>query len=188
LLSLDISSNSLFAEGTKLLAQALKGNQIMTALSISSNMMTYDGKKFGEMSGVAALADVIPGMGAMTRLNLASNQLYAEGTKLLAAALKGNLIIIELNISSDKMTWNGSAWGDMSGIIALADAIPDMGALTSLNLSSNELEAEGAKIVVEATKVTTCAIAIILAPFVCSSDHWLDCFCSLLSTGYVGVV
>jgi hypothetical protein len=40
------------------------------------------------------------------------------------------------------------------GIVALADAIPDVGALTSLNLSSNGLEAEGAKIVAEAIKVT----------------------------------
>jgi hypothetical protein len=43
---------------------------------------------------------------------------------------------------------------DMTGIIALADAINDMGALTSLNLASNELEAEGANIVAEAIKVT----------------------------------
>jgi hypothetical protein len=34
----------------------------MTALNISSNSMTYDGEKFGDMSGVAALVDVIPGM------------------------------------------------------------------------------------------------------------------------------
>ena len=48
----------------------------------------------------------------------------------------------------------------------------DMRVLTSLNLSSNALKAEGAKIVVEAIKVTNCAIAVILAPFVCPSDHW----------------
>jgi hypothetical protein len=36
---------------------------------------------------------------------------------------------------------------DLSGIIALADAIKDMRAMTSLNLASNELGVEGAKII-----------------------------------------
>jgi hypothetical protein len=40
------------------------------------------------------------------------------------------------------------------GIIAIANAIPGMGALTSLDLSSNCLQVEGAKIVAEAIKVT----------------------------------
>ena len=41
----------------------------------------------------------------------------------------------------------------------------DMRAMTSLDLASNELGAEGAKIVAEAIKVTKCTPAIILAPF-----------------------
>jgi hypothetical protein len=69
------------------------------------------------------------------------------------------------------------------GVIALADAIPGMEALTSLNLSSNKLKAKGAKIVGEAIKVTNWAFAFILAPFPCPSDHWLNCCCLLLSTG-----
>jgi hypothetical protein len=36
---------------------------------------------------------------------------------------------------------------DLSGIIAIANAIPNMGAMTSLNLASNELGVEGAKII-----------------------------------------
>jgi hypothetical protein len=34
-----------------------------------------------------------------------------------------------------------------AGIIALTGAIPDMGAMTSLNLASNKLGVEGAKII-----------------------------------------
>jgi hypothetical protein len=45
--------------------------------------------------------------------------------------------------------------------------------LTLLNLSSNNLKAEGAKIVAEATKVTIDVIAVILLPFSCPSYHWL---------------
>jgi hypothetical protein len=44
--------------------------------------------------------------------------------------------------------------GKPDGIIAIANAIPDMRALTSLDLSSNNLEAGGAKIVAAAIKVT----------------------------------
>jgi hypothetical protein len=68
------------------------------------------------------------------------------------------------------------------GIIAIANAIPDMGALTSLNLSSNDLKPEGAKIVADAIEVT-CAIAVVLVPFSCPSDHLVNCCCLLLSTG-----
>jgi hypothetical protein len=49
--ALDISSNTLCAEGTKLLAETRKGNQMMTELDLSSNYMTEE---------VAALADAIP--------------------------------------------------------------------------------------------------------------------------------
>jgi hypothetical protein len=67
-------------------------------------------------------------------LNLASNGLCAEGTKLLAAALKGNQIMTELNISSNDMTFDiwQRAWGDRSGVFALADVIPGMGAISTV--------------------------------------------------------
>jgi hypothetical protein len=74
------------------------------------------------------------------------------------------------------------------GAIALANAIPDMGALTSLNLSSNYLKVEGAKIVAEGMKVTNCDIAVVLVLFSCPSDHWLNCCCLLLSTGYGAII
>ena len=89
--------------------------------------------------GVTALANAIPGMGALLLLNLASNDLRAEGTKLLAAALKGNQIMTELNISSNRMTCGR----DISGVVALADVIPDMGAMTLLNARDNYIEGEG---------------------------------------------
>jgi hypothetical protein len=87
LLSLDISSNGLHVEGTKLLAKSLESNQTMTSLNVSSSNMTYDGKKHGDMSGVAALADAIPCMGAVASLNLASNILGAKGAKIIDAVL-----------------------------------------------------------------------------------------------------
>jgi hypothetical protein len=60
------------------------------------------------------------------------------------------------------LTRSETVWGDSdahyetntSGAVAVAVAMKDMGALTSLNLSSNDLKAEGAKIVAEAIRVT----------------------------------
>jgi hypothetical protein len=68
-------------------------------------------------------------------------------------------------------------------LLASADTPSDNRALTSLNLSLNNLWAEGGKIVAEAIKVTNNAMAVVLAPFSCPSDNWLNCGCLLLSTG-----
>jgi hypothetical protein len=90
-------------------------------------------------------------MGALLLLNLASNNICAEGTKLLAAALKGNQIMTKLNISSNVMTFGGTFWGDMSGIIPLADVISDMRAMTSLHVGQNNIpEKEMKEIIVDA--------------------------------------
>jgi hypothetical protein len=48
-------------------------------------------------------------------------------------------VITELNISSNSLGINSDSGRDTSGVIAIADAIPDMGAMTSLNLSSNAI-------------------------------------------------
>jgi Ran GTPase-activating protein (RanGAP) involved in mRNA processing and transport len=226
LLSLDISSNGLDVEGTKLLAKALEGNQTMTSLNISSNIMTHQGKKHGDMSGVAALADVIPGMRALTtisinqkdipaaleeeicqkvrmnKLNIALtsdqslNELElggigfgAEGIALVVQYIRGNGGLTHLNVSSNNLGevvlapgWKrqpkginplyyqeGAKKGQFHpppgcgplGIISLADAIRDNGAMTSLNLASNSFGDEGAKIVAEAIKVNKCVVAVV---------------------------
>jgi hypothetical protein len=138
------------------------------------------------LDGIIAVADAISDNGAMTKFDISSNSLRAEGTKLLAAALKGNQIMTELNIGGNYLGINSYGEADTSGVIAIANIIPDMGAMTSLNLSANGLRADGAKIVVEAIKVIKWTPAIILAPFSCPSDFSTNCCCLLLSTGYGG--
>jgi hypothetical protein len=66
-------------------------------------------------------------MGALLILSLQSNNIEAVGGKALAEGLKGNQVITELNIADSDLAING----DMSGVIALADVIPGMGALSS---------------------------------------------------------
>jgi Ran GTPase-activating protein (RanGAP) involved in mRNA processing and transport len=136
LTKLDISSNSLWPEGGEALALGLKDNQVICELNIADNNLAQGGTN---MSGVVALADVIPGMGALLVLSLKSNNLQAAGGKALAEGLKGNQVITELNAANNNLGVTSGVGTDMSGVIALADIIPDMGALTSLNLANNSL-------------------------------------------------
>jgi hypothetical protein len=86
-------------------------------------------------------------MGALTKFDISENDSMAEGGMALAAGLKGNQVITELNISSNKLGLNQYNSADASGVAAIADAIGDMRAMTSLNLASNDLGVEGAKII-----------------------------------------
>jgi hypothetical protein len=106
----------------------------------------------------------------------------AEAGKAFANMLAQNSVLKDLDLSSQKV---GKYGDDLDAAFAkeFAVGICDNGALTSLNLSSNELWDEGAKIVAEAIKVTNCAIAIILAPFLCLSDLSFNCCCLPISTG-----
>ena len=79
-------------------------------------------------------------MGPLLVLSLKSNNLHADGGKALAEGLKGNTVITELDISSNALGKNSYGETDMSGVIALADAIPDMRALTKLDISDNSSE------------------------------------------------
>ena len=73
-----------------------------------------------------------------------------------------------------------------SGVVAIANAIPDMGAMTSLNLASNRIclygNMDGIKAIFSAVQV----LAIILVPFSSLSDLSFNCWCLLLSPGYEG--
>jgi Ran GTPase-activating protein (RanGAP) involved in mRNA processing and transport len=178
--SLSLSKNALLTkEAGKVIGDMLKGNSTLKELDLSSNFDygagAADGPGFAQ-----ELADGIKDNGAMTKLNVSSNALCAEGGKFLAAALKGNHVMKELDISSNYLAIDANDKPDMSGVIAFANAISDMRAMTSLNLASNDLWAEGAKIVMEAIKVTKCTSAIILAPFSCPSDFSINCCCLLL--------
>jgi hypothetical protein len=68
------------------------------------------------------------------------------------------------------------------------DQHSNKGAMTSLNLASNNLRAEGAKVVAEAIKVTKCTPAIILVSFSRPSGFSISCCCLLLSAGYEGPI
>jgi hypothetical protein len=129
-------------------------------------------------------------MRALLMLSLKDNRLLTkEGGKALAQALAGNSTLKELDLSnnnweeedymSDCKEWKGDG---PTFAHELAVGIKDNKTMTSLNLASNGLGAEGAQIVAEAIKVTKCTPAIILASFS------INCCCLLLSAGYEGII
>jgi hypothetical protein len=72
------------------------------------------------------------------------------------------------------------------GVIALANVIPGMRAMTSLNLASNMIDSEGAKHVAGAMKVSV-VLRLFWYQFHTTSDQWFNCCCLPLSAGYEGV-
>ena len=139
------------AAGAKHLFEAIKGHKTLTSLDVSSNEIgAYSKDNDGRApwipspEGPAAIADGIKNNGALVKFDVSTNSLCAPGGKLLAEALKGNNVMQELNIAGNSLGKAGTGRrakkkADMSGVIAIGDAIPTMGALTNLNMSNNAL-------------------------------------------------
>jgi hypothetical protein len=90
------------------------------------------------------LASELSDKGALTKFDMSNNSLDAAGAKALAEGLfKGNQVMTELDLAGNALGLkDGNAFikvSDMSGIVALADAILDMRAMTRLNISKNML-------------------------------------------------
>jgi hypothetical protein len=92
--------------------------------------------------GAIAITNAIKDMGALTKFDISGNDLRAQGGIALAAGLKGNQVITELNIGSNKLGLNPNDHADTSGIAAIADAIGDMRALSIANVMGNNIGKE----------------------------------------------
>jgi hypothetical protein len=74
----------------------------------------------------------------------------AEAGKALGDALAGNTVLKELDLSGEQFHPNM----DIGFVKAFTPGLSDNGAMTSLNLSCNELGAEGAKHIAAGIKVS----------------------------------
>jgi hypothetical protein len=84
LTQLDISENTLGAEGGKNLAEALNGNQVMTSLSVASNYLAKSRpseQDVTDMSGIIALVNTIKDMRALTNLHVGKNNIPEKEMK-----------------------------------------------------------------------------------------------------------
>jgi hypothetical protein len=95
----------------------------------------------GKPCGIIAIANAIPDMRALSTLCLTNNKLATkEAGKALAAALAGNSVLTELDVSSNSWYYHAQDKGDGVGF---------------------------AKIVAEVIQVNEYAIVVILAPVSC---------------------
>ena len=135
--SLNVSNNDIRAEGTKTFAEAFKNNQTMTKLDISSNNIG----NWGEMSGVTAISDAIPTMGALVTTNILGNRIGKDQLSKLQEIMKAHPTLVSLcGIADNTTEANLSGLGmDADDAAVLADELPAKGALTSLNMSDNQL-------------------------------------------------
>jgi hypothetical protein len=78
-------------------------------------------------------------MRAMTHFDISKNDIRAEGGKALAEGLRGNQVIKELNFSGNNLGYNSNLDTDTSGIIAIADVIPGMGAMSKLTFGDKQV-------------------------------------------------
>ena len=86
---------------------------------------------------LVVLGDALRTMGALVKFDVSKNRLCAPGARRIAEALNGHQVMTELNISGNRMGWNEykSEAPDMSGVIAMSNAIRTMSALTRLDIS-----------------------------------------------------
>jgi hypothetical protein len=140
-------------EGGKALAVGLKGNRTITELNIATNHLGIN-VSTGEIdtAGVIAIADAIRDMRALLYFDISDNDIRADGGNALVGALKGNQVITTLIIAKNDLSYDSYGAEDMSGVAALADAIPGMRALLVLSLQSNDLCAAGGKVLAEGLK------------------------------------
>jgi hypothetical protein len=83
-------------------------------------------------------------MGALTSLNMSKNHIKgAEAGKALGDALAGNTVLKELDLSGEEYYPNM----DIGFVKAFTPGLSDNGAMTSLDLASNKLGVEGAKVI-----------------------------------------
>jgi hypothetical protein len=120
--------------------------------------------------GKRAVKTVILGDGAAVYLAAVLEYLVAELLELGGNAARDNRtsvitprhleLVIRFDEELSNMTLRTQVFHYGSGVLPYG--IPDMAALTSLNFSSNNLQAEGGKIVAEAIKVTNNAMKIVV--------------------------
>jgi hypothetical protein len=116
------------------------------------------------------------GSTALLKLNISNNDLCAEGGTALAEALIGNQMMTALNIANNSLCVKAdrSAGYDWSGVIAIADAMKDMRALSMISLKDNGLlTAEAGKVLSDMVATNT-----VLKELDLSSNNWKDrCGC-----------
>jgi hypothetical protein len=154
LTSLHVGQNRIPAEEMrKIMAIAMRmaNMKILCEVPFKDKTLTeldVSGKNFG-MEEALVVAGYLDGNGAISSVNLLQNKIGSDQAEALASILKEHPTLKSLcgNRGNEaKLDMSGKKM-DASDAIMLAAEIVGNGAMTSLNLASNELGVEGAKII-----------------------------------------
>jgi hypothetical protein len=125
---------------------------------------------------------------ALSSANLLMNKIPEERAQELVKIMQSHkslTTLCGLSRSETELDMSGKMSGAGDAIMLVPDII-DNGAMTSLNLASNDIclygNMDGIKAISSAIKV----LAIILVPFSSLADLSFNCWCLLLSPGYEG--
>jgi hypothetical protein len=169
--SVNLLNNDIPMEQAKALAGILKEHLTLKSLCGNSGdeiKLDMSRQQIGA-GGAIMLAPEIAGNGVISSVNLLKNDIPVEQAQELVKIMQSKEKLSTLcGLSGEEATldFSNQELGPGDAVL-IANDISNMGALTSLNLSANDLKAEGAKIVAEAIKVTiyNYAAAVVLAPF-----------------------
>ena len=132
--SLDVSANSITAEGAETLSTIIQQSTCLETLDVSLNKIRD--------KGALALGEALHTNSSLHVLKVLGNAIGAEGAILLSEGLVHNHTLQELNVSFNCIGVNGAR--------ALIEALHTNNSLQVLNVSSNDISDDGAKALAEA--------------------------------------
>jgi hypothetical protein len=152
LLVLSLKKNSLgIKDAGAAIGEMLKMNSVLKELDLSDNfvrggdsIISTDNHKYHRLRSSLhefgqGISTGLASNRALTKLDISKNDLGAEGGMALAAGLKGNQVIAELNIGSNLLGLNPDGSADTSNVVAIANVIGDMRAMTKLTFGDKQV-------------------------------------------------
>ena len=137
--SLNLTLNSIGANGTNSLSEALRVNNSLTSLHLSHNSIG--------VKGTNSLSEALRVNTSLTSLHLSHNSIGAKGASSLSEVLRVNTSLISLDLS-------GNSIGD-EGVNFISQTLSVNTSLLTLNLSQNSIADEGANSLSQALRVNT---------------------------------
>lgn len=134
-----LGQNAIKEEEVELLADALKENNHLTSLQLSTTLKDPIG-----ITGIRALFQSIKSNHHLHSLKLLHINMNEEIAQILAETLKGHRSLSSLTLSNCHL--------DAKGLPFIADALKNHSILARLSLSSNQLKIEGAQLIAEILK------------------------------------
>ena len=91
--------------------------------------LNVSGQNLG-IEGALVIRRYFENAGALEKFDISDNALYEEGTNILAESLRGNQVMVELNLARNDMGPDGA--------MDIAKTIPTMGAMTTITFGDEE--------------------------------------------------